>query len=187
MNWPENYKIINDTLVADISIKENETDSNIILLNKDPRKQRSLPDCYAGDVLEIGTRCKLVKVGDKVTFTRWQYSQSDLDEKRIALREVDLVIVNDRCVNGYIAVKLYEPWKKEEKIIQVKKHYEQPKNYWGQVIDIDRSMKNTDTDEVVDGDIILFQHLDDYQFRIGNHTMVFKNLPSVVILKLEAA
>lgn len=185
MNWPEKYRLIGDNLIC--KIQKFEEPQGITLLNRDPRKQDRLPDCYAGVVTEVGERCKLVKVGDEITFTRWQYSQSDVDDDRISLRECDLVIVNGGCVNGYIAVKLYAPFEKTEKLIQVDGRREAPKNYWGQIINVDHSSKNLETKNLNVNDIILFQRMDEYQYRIGKHTLVFKNDYDVVIAQMEEA
>lgn len=184
MNWPEKYQLINDSLIVDISLPE-ENDSGIILLKKNTRNDR--PDCYVGKVTETGSQCKLVKVGDSVVFTRWEYSQSDVDENRICLREVDLVIVNDKCVNNYTAVKLYAPKKKME-LITPEVRRERPKNFWGQIIDMDRTDRTPkDAFDLTKGDIVLFQYMEDYQYRVGEHTMVFRNDYDVVIAKMEDA
>lgn len=184
MNWPENYQLVGDSLIVDIGLPEEV--SGLSLVNRDPRKTDMKPDCYVGDVKEVGARCKLVKVGDKVVFSRWQYSQSDLDDSRICIREVDLVIVNERCVNGFIAVKLYNPFQKTEQLIQVEGRRNTPRYFWGQIIDIDRNTKNTETKDLKTDDIILFQHMDDYQYYVGRHTMVFKNLYDVPLLVLTS-
>lgn len=182
MNWPEEYHLIGDSLIANIALPGEI--SGVINLNKDPRKQEILPDCYEGTVLEVGAGCKLVKVGDKIVFTRWKYSQSDVDDNRICLREVDLVIVNEKCVNGYVAVHLYKPFKKVEQLTLPGRP--QRLNYaWGKIIDIDYSIKIKDTEHLREGDIILFQRMDDFQYFIGQHTMVFKNIPDVILVVLE--
>jgi hypothetical protein len=182
MNWPEQYKIIGDSLVCKLQMHE----SNVIeLLNKDPRKQVRKPDCYAGVVTEVGSRCKLAKVGDKITYSRWEYSQSEIDDERTALREVDLVVVNGHCVNGYCAVKLYEPFKKSEDLIKIESQHTVARNFWGQIIDVDLSKKVPDTQDLKEGNIILFQYMDSYQYRVGQHTLIFKLVPDVVLLTLE--
>ena len=61
-----------------------------------------------------------------------------------------------------------------------------PRNYWGQIIDIDHfTSKNFDTKDLRVDDIINFQYMEEYQYRVGSHTMVFKNLPDVIQLKIE--
>ena len=183
MNWPNNYRLVSDALIADISLPEEI--AGLTSLRRDPRKDEIKPDCYQGKVLETGGQCRWVKPGDAIVFTRWQYSQSDVDEARICLREVDLVVVNNQCVNGFIAVKLYEPFKKTELIAMPKR--ERPKNYWGQVISLSKDSKNVETKDLKEGDIIFFQAMDDYQYRVGAYTLVFKDIPDVVVLKMEEA
>lgn len=182
MNWPSSYKIIGDGLIANIALPVEE--AGIIQLNRDPRKFDRKADCYEGVVTEVGAQCKLCKPGDKIVFTRWVYSQSDVDDERIALREVDLVVVNNRCVNNFVAVKIYEPPKKTDLIVPETR--EVKRNFWGQVIDMDVNSKTPpDTLEVKEGDIILFQRMEDYQYRVGVHTVVFRNDYDVIIAKME--
>jgi co-chaperonin GroES (HSP10) len=185
LNWPENYKLISDALIADIQLPP-EDENGIILLNRDPRKQEVLPDCYTGKVLEVGTQCKLVKVGDEIVFQRWQYSQSDLDDTRVCLREIDLVVVNEKCVNGYAACQVFDPFAKTHQLTFPGRR-ERPRYYYGKVIDIDPYSKNPDTKDVKAGDIVLFQHMDQEQFWVGKHTKVFKNIYDVILMVLEPA
>jgi co-chaperonin GroES (HSP10) len=185
MNWPEKYRLVGDSLIANIALPEN-TPSGLSILERDPRRQAQKPDCFIGDVTETGSQCKLVRKGDRVVFTRWMYSQSDVDDERICLREVDLVIVNEKCVNGYIAVQVYEPFKKTD-LVLIENEREIPKNYWGRIVDKDPYSKNKETTSLNKGDIILFQHMEDYQYRVGKHMIVFKDFKDVVIAKMEAA
>ena len=186
MNWPEKYSLVGDSLIANIAFPEN-TGSGLSVLERDPRKSLQRPDCYIGDVTEVGSRCRFVKPGDKIVFTRWIYSQSDVDDERICLREVDLVIVNERCVNGFIAVQVYEPFKKDMGLVVVEGRMSLPKNYWGKVVDIDYTSRNKETKDLKTGDIILFQRMEDYQYRVGEHTLVFKDIFDVVIAIMEPA
>jgi len=182
MNWPSEYKLVGDSLIVDIALPEEA--AGLKILNRDPRKFEIKPDCYLGEVKEVGSQCKLARVGDKVVFTRWIYSQSDVDDARICLREVDLVTVNDKCVNGFCAVQVYDPFQKTNELIQVGSR-ERPKWSWGKIVDIDPYSKNPDTKELREGQIILFQRMDDYQYWAGKHTLVFKNIPDVPLLILE--
>lgn len=173
-----------DWFDVDIILPE-ETESGLKIIVRDPVNSERKPDCYEGTVREVSLDCIKVKIGDNVVFTRWEYSQWHMAEGRLTVRETDLVVVNGRCVNEHIAVKLHEPFKRNEELILVETRKAPEKNFWGQVIDADLSSKNKDTKDLKEGDIILFQYMSDYQYRVGKHTVVFKDIPDVVIAKME--
>jgi hypothetical protein len=186
MNWPESYKLIGDSLIADISLPGEA--SGLVSIERDPRKKKKLPDCYEGVVKEVGAQCKLASPGDKIVFARWIYSQSNVDDALICLREVDLVVVNNECVNGFVAVKVFNPFKRVTELTLVDKGYEVPKNFYGQIVSIDQSNnKNVETQHLKENDIICFQRMEEYQYQIGQHTMVFKNIRDSILFQLEEA
>jgi co-chaperonin GroES (HSP10) len=178
----KNFRLNTDWIIVNIELPENV--GGLKVINRDPRKQARKPDAYVGDVVECGPRCKYVKVGDKVVFQRWQYSQFDVDDAHIALREVDLLTINQQCAPNYIAVQIYDPFRTTKVILpdEVKHSMDQSKVLFGKVISVGQEQKNKETADVREEDFIWFYRMTDDQFRIGNNTVVIRNDYDVILM-----
>ena len=180
---PEGLTLNADWLIVKIALSKEV--GGLVMLNTDPRKQRRKPDAYVGEVIETGPRCIYVKVGDRVVFQRWEFSQFDLNEEDIMIRELDLLTINDRCAPEYMAVQVYDPFRTTQVILsdEVKHSMDDSKTLFGKVISIGVQTKNEETKEIQEGDFIWFNKFD-YQFRIGSgNTIVIRNDNDVVLMR----
>lgn len=89
----EQWQLLTDHFIVNVALPENFS-SGLINISKDPRRQRIKPDAYIGIVEEISPTCRMVKVGDKVVFERWEYQQFNLDDERLIARERDLIVLD---------------------------------------------------------------------------------------------
>lgn len=182
----KDFRLCADWLIIDISLPENM--GGLTVVERDPRKAKYKPAAYVGTVVEEGPQCKHVVRGDKVVFQRWEYSQFDVDEAHIAIREVDLLTVNNECAPRYIAMQVYDPLADTKLILDpeiIRELHSREKFYFGKIISLGPDRENKDSEELKEGDLIWVHKMDDYQFKIGQHTLVFRDDYDIVMMKGE--
>lgn len=200
---PYGFNLFGDTCVINISLSDSKT--GVLLVSNDPRKQDVKPDCYVGTVEAIGPACKLVKPGDKVVVERWEYSQHDIDDERIWCREIDILILDGgKCAPGVVAMHTFD-FKKGDVIIPDTVYKNPSRYYFGKVISsgyqcdpkkvehvceceycvVGKKCWLGLCDHVKEGDFIWVMYMDSYQYRLGDHTFIFRWQPDIIRIKGE--
>lgn len=112
IKWPDGTRLIGDHFVCD-AIAASKRESPLVLLDKDPRKERMKPDAFPVVVKEIGPRCRLIQPGDKVVIERWQWNQADIGQGFMVVREREVLIMNNSVpAPGVIVVDVIDDGKK---------------------------------------------------------------------------
>lgn len=172
---PNDFQLDGDHLIVNIALPEN-LPAGLVAVNRDPRKAEYKPDAYVGIVEHIGPDCTLVAVGDKVVFERWEYSQHDIDEERIMIRQVDvLVLKGEQPAPGIIAIQVLDTDVKTDLVVP-DTIQEAPSKYWfGRVT-------ATGSESVEVGQLVWAMKMDSYQYRLAKHTVVFRAMEDVVMM-----
>lgn len=151
--------------------------AGLSVVNRDPRKQDYKPDAYVGVVEEIGPDCTLVKIGDQVVVERWEYSQFDIDEERLLVREIDILILQEsEPAPGIVVMQIELDEIKTSLIVPDTYQPESYKHYFGKIV------ASADPDVEV-GKFAWVVKMDSYQYRIGNHTLVFRSMPDTIVMQ----
>lgn len=167
IDYFEGFKLSGPNFKASIALEQNHS-SGIVLLNKDPRNGKKRPDAYAGIIMDVGSSCDLVKIGDNVVFERWDWKQVDLPDAMIVARERELLIVNEKPVMNCVIFELEDFELKNTKII-VPHTLEKPpkKSLFGKVI-------ASSYNGVYPNDRYIFESLDSNQYYYGDGRMAFR-------------
>lgn len=167
-------KLVTDHFLLNVALPEYSS-PGIVNLIRDPRKLDMKPDAYVGVVEETSDSCKLVKVGDKVVVERWEYGQWDYDEERIIAREVDLLVLEgEQPAPGVTAIQVLETTKKTDLVLPQNVRPEETKYHFGKVTAV--SLKSNELDGKPSFDVgdFIYVMKSDYQYRLGQHTVVFR-------------
>ncbi len=171
---PESFQIDGDFLIVNIALPENL--GGLAVVNRDPRKTDYRPDVYVGVVEKIGPECELVGVGDKIVFERWEYSQHDVDEERVMIREVDVLILKDEApAPGIVAIQVLDEDVKTDLIVPDTAYKKDLKYWFGRVM-------ASGTDEVAVGQFVWARKMDSYQYRRAQHTVIFRAMEDVIMM-----
>lgn len=163
-------------MIVNISQPEN-TETGLSVVNRDPRKQDFKPDAYVGVVESIGPSCESVKVGDRVVVERWEYSQHDIDEERLLVREIDVLILSGGVpASGTVVLQMEPDVVNTSLVVPDTYRPESLLHYFGKV------SASADSDVEVDT-FLWVSKSDSYQYRIGQHTLVFRVTPEIIVMK----
>lgn len=176
-----NLTLSGDHFLVNIALPAIE--NGMVRVNRDPRKLRMKLPCYEGTVVEIGTRCRLVKPGDRVVFERWQWQQMDVDDELMIARERDLMVINDTTpAPNVIVIQLPEEKKLPLNLLSVDKfNYVRPATYCGTVI---ATSANPEMGQV--GEEIYVESYDYGQFVDSQRRLFFRtDKVALVLLRLE--
>jgi len=167
IDYMEGFTLAGPNFKASIALPDNHP-SGIVLFDKDPRKGKKRPDAYAGVVLDVGSSCSLVKIGDNVVFERWDWKQLDLPQEQIVAREREILVVNDQPVNNVVIFQLEDLDFKTTQIL-VPHTYEKPPKaaLFGKVV-------ASDYVGVSVGERYIFEKLDSNQYYYGDGRMAFR-------------
>lgn len=172
---PTNFVLDGDHLVVHIAIPENSP-GGLAVVNRDPRKQEYKPDAYVGIVEKVGPDCELVAPGDKIVFERWEYSQHDVDEERILIREVDVLILGDKQpAPGIVAIQVLDVDVKTDLVVPDTVR-EAPSKYWF------GRCTASGSESVQPGQFVWARKMDSYQYRLAKYTVVFRAMEDVVMM-----
>lgn len=167
LNYLEGYKLSGPNFKASIALPDNHP-SGIKLFNNDPRSGKKRPDAYAGIVMDTGSRCGLVKIGDNVVFERWDWKQVDLPDAMIVARERELLIINEQPVNNCVVFQIEDLDFKTTKLIIPHTYEKPPKaSLFGKVLASSYS-------GVSIGERYVFEKLDENQYFYGDGRMAFR-------------
>lgn len=171
---PEGFQLDGDFLIVNIALPENL--GGLAVVNRDPRKAQSKPDVYVGVVGSIGPECELVEVGDKIVFERWEYSQHDVDEERVLIREVDVLILkNEQPAPGIVAMQILDEDVKTDLVVPDTVAIPILKYWFGRVV-------ATGSNAVEIGQFVWARKMDSYQYRRAQHTVIFKVMDDVIMM-----
>lgn len=172
---PVDFQIDGDHVICNIALPEN-TPVGLSVVVRDPRKAEYKPDAYVGVVEDVGPDCTLVAVGDKIVFERWEYSQHNIDEQRILIREVDILILNEeKPAPGIVAIQVLDEEIKTDLIVPDTASAPALKYWFGRV-------SATGSDQVEVGQFLWANKMDSYQYRIAKHTIVFRDMDDVIMM-----
>lgn len=173
------FDLVGDHFVANISLPENHP-GGLSVVERDPRKQDEKPDCYVGIVEAVGPDCRFLKVGDKVVFERWEYTQLDMDEERLIAREIDLVVMPDeKPAPNAVAFQILDDRqaKYKELILPEMALAGLDVGYhFGKVT-------GSGCVDMSEGDFVWVMKMDSNQFRVGRHTVVCRLMSDEAFMK----
>lgn len=173
--------------LVNIAIPENHP-SGIVLLNRDPRKQRKKPDAYVGSVEEVAPGCLLVKPGDKIVFQRWEWGQYNVDDERLIADETDLIMLDDTTpAPGIIVVDPVRPKAKVDIVLPSSVGEPKTAALKGRVLAFSKYRLGELAGEIGIGDILYFQKSDTYQWRYSDGRMAIKVCNYFEIMAIEKA
>lgn len=172
---PSNFQLDGDYLIVNLALPENSP-GGLAVVERDPRKAEYKPDAYVGIVEQVGPDCTLVEVGDKIVFERWEYSQHDIDEERILIREVDILILKDeKPAPGIIAIQVLDEEIKSDIIVPDTARAPESKYWFGRV-------SATGSGQAEVGQFVWARKMDSYQYRLAKHTVVFRAMDDVLLM-----
>jgi len=192
---PYGFSLFGDTLVVRL-VLERETPSGLININPSPMKQKQKPDAYVCTVEEVGPGCKLVKVGDRVVIERWEYSQHSIDDDLVWCKEVDVLILEGEKPAPGVVVMHTLDFKKENGIIDPEVITYRPNHHFGKIISsgwqcdkklfgyVDKDCPDF-CDHVKEGEYLWIERSSSYQYRLGEHTLIFKRQPGMIVMRGE--
>lgn len=127
------YNLVSRHFVVNIALPATTPDG-ILVMNRDPRKQRIKPATYKGIVEEAAADCKFVKAGDEVVLERWSWQQLDVDNERLVAREREVLVVNNQPAPNVMVLELIQ--KPPSQTLYVPDSYRPPKPlyYHGKIL-----------------------------------------------------
>lgn len=168
MSFIDEITLAGDHFLVLLDIPEEQNGLIIPDSTKDYRKKRDKPDAYSGVVLDISPNCKHAKIGDNVVFERWDWQQVSVDDKRLVVRERDLIIVNEQPINGYIIFQTEDLSPIKTNVV-LPGAYEKPKQAYlaGKVL-------ASGVYGIEPGQNYIFERMDSYQFAYGDGRVAFR-------------
>jgi len=172
---PEGFKLIGRKFVVNIS-RPSEA-AGITVINRDPRKERYIPDAFPGVVEEVSEGCQLVRPGDRVVVQRFKWTQMDLDDQRLIASEKHLLIFGENLAAPGVCVMQLSKYVTQEQDLKlivpdsvIEKKKRKTSYYYGRVIssgifDIEPDM------------LLWVEKRETGQYFLNPEVLIFRNIP----------
>ncbi len=171
--------------LVNIALPENLPHGSLSVV-KDPRQLRHKLAAYVGIVEETGDKCFLVKPGDKVVVKRWEWQQQNVDEERMIVREVDLIVLDGGApAPGIIIMKLLRDQVKTNLLMPDGFRQPKPQCLKGEVLRYSKHLMGELKGKEMGGKILHFERSDDDQWAYGDDRIAIRVSPYFQILAIQ--